>query len=204
MITLYGVPRSRTLRCIWMLEEVGAPYRLEKSPASDGSWHSPEYTAINPNRKIPSLRDGELVLWESLAINQYLAEKYGGTLWPETPEARGLVYQWGLWANGELDPHLFTAIYHRLLAAEAHRDEEKAVQAEATLQKPLGVLNAALESHAFLLGDAFTAADLNVASVVTWALWARVDLTAFPAAAAWLNGCLERPASKKALAKLQQ
>ncbi len=202
MITLYGVPRSRTLRCIWMLEEVGAPYRLEKSPASDGSWHSPEYTEINPNRKIPALRDGELVLWESLAINQYLAEKYGGTLWPETPEARGLVYQWGLWANGELDPHLSTALFHRVLAAEEDRDEETATQAEATLKKPLDVLNSALETHTFLLGGAFTIADLNVASVVSWAPWAQVNLTPFPAVRDWLNGCLERPASKKTLAML--
>ncbi|MEE8433910.1 MAG: glutathione S-transferase family protein [bacterium] len=202
MITLYGVPRSRTLRCLWMLEEVGVPYQLEKVVSSDGGKNSPEYTAINPNQKIPALRDGDLVLWESLAINQYLAEKYGGALWPETPEARGLAYQWGLWALGELDPYLSTALYHRLLASEENRDEEMAAQAEATLQKPLGVLNAALESHAFLLGGVFTIADLNVASVVSWAPWARLNLTPFPAAAAWLNGCLERPASKKALAML--
>ena len=202
MITLYGVPRSRALRCLWMLEEAGVPYRLEKVMGGDGSRTAPAYTAINPNQKIPALRDGDLVLWESLAINLYLAEKYGGALWPETPEARGLVYQWGLWALGEMDPGLFTVLYHRLLAAEENRDEEMAVQAEETLQKPLGVLNSALETHTFLLGGAFTIADLNVASVVSWAPWAQVNLTPFPAVRDWLNGCLERPASKKTLAML--
>ena len=202
MITLYGVPRSRTLRCMWMLEEVGVPYRLEKVASSDGSKTSPEFSAINPNQKIPALRDGDLVLWESLAINLYLAEKYGGALWPGTPETRGLAHQWSLWATGELDPRLFTALYHRLLAAEENRDEEMAFQAEEILQKPLAVLNAALESHDFLLGGVFTIADLNVASVVAWAPWARLNLTPFPAVTAWLNESLERPASKKAMAML--
>lgn len=202
MITLYGVPRSRALRCIWMLEEVGVPYRLEKVMGSDGGSTAPAYTLINPNQKIPALRDGDLVLWESLAINLYLAEKYGGALWPGTPEDRGLTHQWSLWANGELDPLLYTTLYHRLLAPEGNRDQEAAAKAEAALQKPLGVLNAALDTNAFLLGDDFTVADLNVASVTTWAARSRVDLGGFPALTAWRNGCLERPASKKTLAML--
>lgn len=203
MITLYGVPRSRALRCLWMLEEVGVPYQLEKIMGTDGSRTSPDYTAVNPNQKIPAMRDGGLVLWESLAINMYLAEKYGGALWPGTPQARGLAHQWSLWAIGELDPPLFTTIYHRLLAGEENQDEEQAVRAEEKLQKPLGVLNGALNTHPFLLGGAFTVADLNVASVMTWAPWSRVNLTAFPNLAAWLKGCTERPASKKALAMMQ-
>lgn len=202
MITLYGIPRSRALRSIWMLEEVGVPYQIENIVPGEGSLTSPGFTKINPNQKIPALRDDDLVLWESMAINLYLAEKYGGALWPGSPGDRGLAQQWSLWANGELDPRLFTALYHRMLASEENRDEELAAQAEEALQKPLGVLNTALDSHAFLLGGAFTVADLNVASVMTWGPWARLNLTPFPKLTAWLNGCLDRPASKKTLALL--
>ena len=72
MIVLYGIARSRAQRNIWMLEELGQPYRLESVTYSDGGNLTPEYLAVNPNGKIPALRDGELVLWESLAINLYL------------------------------------------------------------------------------------------------------------------------------------
>src|ERR1700756_1362115 len=80
MLQLYGNPRSRAMRCLWMLEEMGRPYQLmEKSTRAD-DLHSAEYLRLNPNARIPTLVDGDLVLWESMAINLYLAQKYEGPM----------------------------------------------------------------------------------------------------------------------------
>ena len=71
MLRLYGNPRSRAARCLWMLEEMGGPYELvEKSTRAD-DLQSDEYLRLNPSARIPTLVDGELVLWESMAINLY-------------------------------------------------------------------------------------------------------------------------------------
>jgi glutathione S-transferase len=80
MLELYGNARSRAMRCLWMLEEVGQPYRLvEKSVRAD-DLQTAEYLALNPNARIPTLVDGGRVLWESMAINLYLALKYDGPM----------------------------------------------------------------------------------------------------------------------------
>ena len=209
MITLYGVPRSRTLRCIWMLEELGQPYRLETVTYRGGGTRTPEYLAVNPNGKIPALRDGDLVLWESLAINLYLAEKYGGGLWPATVEDRGRAGQWSHWAMGELEGHLLTMLEaapvgeaEEVSAAVVSAEEVSAAvaDAEAALKKPLSILNDALTGRPHLLGADFSVADLNVAVIAAWGLWAGMDLSPHPALHKWLTACLERPAARKMIA----
>ncbi len=98
MLQLYGNPRSRAMRCLWMLEEVGEPYQLiEKSTRAD-DLQSAEYLRLNPNARIPTLVDGEVVLWESMAINLYLAQKYAGPMHCAGPEALGVAAQWSFWA----------------------------------------------------------------------------------------------------------
>jgi len=200
MITLYGVTRSRAARCLWMLEELGLPYERKLVTYRDGGTRTPEYLALNPNGKLPVLTDGDTVLFESLAINLYLAEAYGKDLWPGTPQGRGLCYQWSLWAANELEDNLLRVLMHTMLLPEGERLEAKADEGIAEVQKPLGVLNGALESRDYLLGDTFTVADLNVAAVLAWGKIARVPLDRFPAVDAWLSRCLGRPAQKKVFA----
>src|SRR5271165_24728 len=78
VLQLYGNPISRAARCLWMLEEIGEPYQLiDKSTRAD-DLQTAEYLRLNPNARIPTLVDGETVLWESMAINIYLAQKYQG------------------------------------------------------------------------------------------------------------------------------
>ncbi|MGB7824700.1 MAG: glutathione S-transferase N-terminal domain-containing protein, partial [Pseudolabrys sp.] len=75
MLQLYGNSRSRAMRCLWMLEEMGKPYQLiEKSTRAD-DLQSAEYLRLNPNARIPTLVDGDLVLWESMAINLSVASE---------------------------------------------------------------------------------------------------------------------------------
>ena len=81
MLTLYGVPASQASRCMWALEELGVNYQLELVRPYEET-NTPELKTLNPNGKIPVLVDGDLTLWESLAINLYLAQRYGSPLWP--------------------------------------------------------------------------------------------------------------------------
>src|ERR1700746_1776244 len=103
MLQLYGNPRSRAMRCLWMLEEVGEPYQLvEKSLRAD-DLHSAEYLRLNPNARIPTLVDGDVVLWESMAINLYLAQKFEGPMHCVGADVLGLAAQWSFWAMLEIE-----------------------------------------------------------------------------------------------------
>ena len=90
---LYGTPASRAMRSIWAAEEVGVDYELIPTSFLEESKTS-EYLAINPNGRIPALVDGDLVLFESMAINLYLAKTYGGKLYPGNPHDEARALQW--------------------------------------------------------------------------------------------------------------
>jgi glutathione S-transferase len=199
MMKLYGVPGSRAMRSLWMLEELGVPYENVAVDFVTGT-KQPEFKKLNPNGHIPVLQDGELVLFESLAINLYLARKHDRGLWPKTVEDEGRAYQWSLWAMTELEEPVLTALLNRVFFPPAQRDATKADEAAERFKKPLGVLDGALAGRDYLLGSGFTVADLNVASVLGWAPMAKLDLSPAPRAAAWLARCSSRPA----LVRVQQ
>src|SRR6188768_3243797 len=118
MIKLYGNLRSRAMRCLWMLEETGQPYELiEKSVRAD-DLQTVDYLKLNPNARIPTLVDGDLVLWESMAINLYLAQKYEGPMHCPRPEVFGLAAQWSFWAVLETE----ALLQHRAMLPEFARD----------------------------------------------------------------------------------
>jgi glutathione S-transferase len=202
MITLYGVPRSRTMRVIWMLEELGLPYENVQTNFATGDTRKPDFMRLNPNGHIPALRDGDLVLWESLAINLYLARRYDKGLWPKRVEDEGRAFQWSMWAMTELEEPLITTLLHRVFFPEAQRDAAKAADAAKRFETPLAVLDGALAGKQYLAGDAFSVADLNVASVVGWASLAQLDLGKAPNVQAWLKRCSARPAFARVQEKL--
>lgn len=202
MIKLYGVTRSRALRCRWMLEELGVPYEQVPVSFADGGTRKPEFLRVNPNGHIPALDDDGTVLFESLAINLYLARKYDGGkgLWPASVADEGRLYQWSLWAMTELEEPTLTVLMHKLLLPEGQRDAAKAANALERSAKPLAVLDGALAGRSQLLGDAFTAADLNVAGVMSFARLAKIDLGPTPNVKAWAERCWARPAFARASA----
>jgi glutathione S-transferase len=194
MLRLYGNARSRASRCLWMLEEMGEPYELvEKSTRAD-DLQSDEYLRLNPNARIPTLVDGELVLWESMAINLYLAQKYEGPMRCAGPAVLGLAAQWSFWAMLETEHLLLDFLNHRAVLPEFARDPSYAERDEMLLRKPLGVLNEALRERGHLAGGEFSVADLNVASILVWGKMGRLDFSPHPEVARWLDACLARPA----------
>jgi glutathione S-transferase len=177
-----------------MLEEMGDPYQLiEKSTRTD-ELQSSDYLRLNPNARIPTLVDGDVVLWESMAINLYLAQKYEGPMHCVDPKVFGLAIQWRFWAMLEMEELLLELLQHRALLPEFTRDASYAERDELLLQKPIGVLNKALSGRDHLVGGSFTVADLNVASILVWGKMGRLDLSTHSDVARWLDSCLARPA----------
>lgn len=197
-LKIHGAFNTRTPRVIWMALELGLDYDHNPIHYSDGSTRTPEFLAINPNASLPAIQDGDLCLWESLAINLYLANKHGGELAPKDDAETGLALQWSFWAVTEVEMTALDALKHRLLLPEGERDEAVVRAAAARLAKPLSVLNDALAGRDYLVGGRFTVADLNVASIVGWAKFAQLDLSAWPDLTAWLDRCLSRPAFTQA------
>jgi glutathione S-transferase len=196
MLQLYGIAQSRALRPLWLLEELGRPFEHHPLDYRSAEIRSSDYLALNPNGRVPTLVDGDLVLFESMAINLYLASRYGreAGLWPATVGGEGLAYQWSFWVMGEVESPLLSVLMHRRVLPEAERDAGKLARNEGALRPPFAVLDQVLTGRSWLADDHFTVADLNVAAVMSWVKPARFDLTPWPALGDWLERCLGRPA----------
>lgn len=198
-IKIYGPVASRAARALWIAHELGIPF--EHVPMEMKDLKQPDYLKVNPNGKVPALVDGDFKLFESMAINLYLAKRFNKDgLWPDSPEAQALCYQWSFWGMTEIEKPLLTILIDMFMTAPDKRKPEAVADAQKTLPKPFAVLNAALETQEYLLGSSFTVADLNLASICSWAKPIKYDFKPFPKAAAWLDRCLSRPAYKAAKA----
>ena len=197
MIKLYGISRSRASRSLWALEEIGVEYENVPTHFS-GDTKKPEFLALNPNGRVPVLTDGEVTLFESMAINLYLAKKYDGGLQPKTLEDEARAVQWSFWGMTELEQHLIQLLLHRTMLPEDQRDPAQADAAEQALQKPLAVLDGALDGRDYLLGHAFGIADLNLASVLMLAPLVKFDFSKYARAQRWYDACTARPAFARA------
>lgn len=195
MIKLYGHPFSRAHRVLWMLKEQNLPFEHDPIDFRNRGTHTPDYLRINPNGRVPALVDGDLVLFESLAINLYLGRKYGGTVAPQSDAEDALATQWSFWGANEIEHSLLFTAANLLLFPPADRRPEQARQGLVKLDRPFKVIDAHLAGQPFLLGDRFTVADLNVSAILSLAALANVDFSAYPDLKAWLETCLERPAA---------
>jgi glutathione S-transferase len=199
MLKIYGPARSRSSRALWMAEECGVPYEhedLTRYPTMDEK--SAAVRAINPIGKIPVIADGDFILAESMAINLYLARKYGRHLWPTGEQEQARVLQWSFFAVTELDAPLVQLMIERTFRKEGERNAENEKKNAEAARRSLGALENHLAGHEWLVGSGFTVADLNVASVLSLATGAKQDMTEFPHIQAWLKRCQDRPAYRKA------
>ena len=198
-LKIYGVARSRAFRTLWMAKELGLDYDHVKVDFATGETRTPAHLALNPNGHIPVIDEDGFVLWESMAINLYLAKKHSlGRLYPTRPEDEAGAWQWSFWGMTEVERPVLTALFNRAILPEDKRDAAAADAAERTLAQPLKVLDGTLGRSANLLGNNFTVADLNVASILSWARPANVNVAPFPKVAEWLKNCAERPAARAA------
>jgi glutathione S-transferase len=195
--TLYGISGSRALRAIWGMEETGIEYTHVSTNFAEDSKEQ-DYLAINPNGRIPALVDGDLTLFESMAINLYLAKKYGQGLYPSRIEDEGRAWQWSLWGISEIEPLQMQVVVQKLFTPEPKRNPKVTENALRGLERPLKVLDDQLAQRPYLLGDEFSVADLNVAAVMLLFGMVGIDASAHTHVSRWLDTCYARPALARA------
>jgi glutathione S-transferase len=167
-----------------------------------GEQKTPDYLKINPNGAVPALVDGEIRLFESAAICEYLADRFPEKRLapPVGTPARGYYYQWIHFGMSTLEPPLITIFMHTVNRPEAERIPQLVGPAREHLGAALGVLEKALVGRSVLIGDEITAADVVVASTLAWAQMLGLVSASLPATAAYLGRMMGRPAFQRAMA----
>ena len=198
-IKIFGIPGSRADRSLWAIEETGIEYEHIKTNFGEES-KSTEYLDVNPNGRIPALIDGDLKLCESMAINLYLAKHYAPDLYPNNPKDEAIAHQWSVWGISEIEPLQMQIVVQKFFVPKEKRDQSVIDNATKGLKRPLTVLDQSLQDKEYLLGDQFSIADLNVASVMLLLVAVKTDLSAFENVAAWIDRCHARPALGRARA----
>ena len=199
-LKIYGIPRSRAIRNVWACEEGGVPYELVKTNWTDGGTKTPAYLKMNPNASVPAMDDDGFTMFESLAMNLYIAKNKAKGLYPSEPKSEAKIFQWTLWAATEFEPHNGAYAMQTIFLPPDKRDPKAAAAAWEKLSKPLGVLDQHLATQPHLLGKEFSIADINVAAIVLGIYLNKADFSAWKNTSAWLARCFERPAAKKIIA----
>lgn len=196
-ITLYGTANSRANRVLWALKELGLDYDHKPIDFRKGETNTPEYLAMNPMPTLPTLKDGDVVVHESAAINLYLAKTYpGGQLAKLSPQEEIEATQWAFWSMWNIERHTTEILMHSVLLPEGKRDPSAVERAKEQLKRPLAAIDKYLSNREYLLGSKFTIADLIMASIAGALIRFNVDLTPYPKFKAWLEKCRARPAQQ--------
>jgi glutathione S-transferase len=162
MITVFG--EGRGFRVVWLLEEMGIPYRLRPVDLMAGVEKDTEFLAINPAGFIPAIQDGNVTMVESIAIMEYLIARYGPTpLAPEPRDPTFPAYQQFLHlGEAGLAASIYFVVGARNFAPEAQRQNWSAGQAQGVFDSRLGLVTRQLARSPYLAGETFTAADISV------------------------------------------
>lgn len=206
MPVLYGCYRSRATRNLWLAEEIGLElelrtvwqaYRLGDPHAADAplNTESAEFRRIWPFGGIPVLQDGDLVLGESLAINLYLARRYGGELGPRDEAENAQMMQWALFGATEVEEAALAVLNGH--GAGTGEGRAAAAKAAEGLRRPLKALEAHLATRRWMVGSRFTVGDINMAEILRYAQADQALIATHPAVDGWLGMCQSRPAFQR-------
>lgn len=197
-IKLYFAPRTRSVRILWLLEELGIPYELEKSAFIPTG--SKFFVQKTPHQKYPTIEDGDLVMSESGAIIEYLLEKYGeGRLAPApaTPE-RGRYLQWLHFSESTAFAPIGVVVWLTVYRDDAGDHPGLVKDAQGRVASVLTVIEKELDQHTFLGGDVFTAADIMMGFTLVAAQTVGLLDERFPNLQAYIARLAARPAFQTA------
>lgn len=194
-LTLYYAPQSRSMTALWLLEEIGEPYKLKILNFDDGSMRTPEYLAINPMGKVPAVKYGETVITEAAAICTFLADEFPNAklnVALDDPR-RGPYLKWLFFGPSCLEPAVIDKILNR-------PSGDRGAIAWGDLDRVLDTLAKTLEKSPYLLGDRFTTADLVVGGGLRWGMMRRA-VKPRPVFSDYAKRIGERPAAQRAFAR---
>ncbi len=166
MLKFYFNTAPNPTKVALMLEETGLAYEPIPVDTRKGDQHKPEYLAINPNAKVPSIVDGDAVVFDSSAILLYLAEKTGKFLPVNTPKLRGELLSWMMFIASGVGPYAGQSVHFRVFAPEKVPYAVNRYLFEA--ERHFKILDARLSKQQYMVGDSYTIADMNI-----WG-WARL------------------------------
>jgi glutathione S-transferase len=177
-------------RALAVAFHVDAPVEVVICDLMSGAQGSPAFRALNPNGLVPVLEDGDFVLWESMAITQYLADKYPSSVWPNDARVRADITRWQGWDLAHFgraaDVLLFENRLRGMFGLGAP-NEVAVAQAEAAFTKHAQVLDTHLTSRTHVLGDTLTLADFALAGTFGSATYAGAPVTGFANVARWYD-----------------
>jgi len=198
MLEIWGRPySSNVIPVIWTANELGLDYILQLAGGSFGKLDTEAYGKINPNRMIPSIRDGDFALWESLAIVRYLCDRYGaGTLSPADPQMRAIADQWMEWSASRAFMPVIYLFFATVRTQPAERDPAKIASLNKEAHDALTILDRHLADRPYVCGDEFTMGDIPIGCVVYRYFNVEVERPALPHVEAWYDRLATRPAYK--------
>jgi glutathione S-transferase len=199
MITVFGGQTSRSIRVVWLLEEMGLPYRVRQVDMFKAGADT-EFLAANPAGYIPVLRDGDVTMVESIAIMEYLMGRYGPTpLTPAPSDPAFPAYQQFLHlGEAGLATLLMVPVVSGFMAPEAERDNWGARQATQWVRNRLKLVARQLARSPYIAGEAFTAADISITYALPFAR-KQGGMTLGEAETAYLDRTMGREAFKRAM-----
>jgi glutathione S-transferase len=196
MIRLLGRATSGNVqKVIFLLEELGVPYTREDYGRQFENTATPEYAAINPTRKVPTLVDGETIIWESHAILRYLATTHASPLYPTDPASRAKIDPWMDWLLASLNPVFLAGFQNARKPVE-----ERAPDVGKNLAAELKILEDRLAKTAWLAGDHLSLADIALGPIVRRCIAFPYDMPPTAALAEWCARLNAMPAFKTATA----
>lgn len=200
MLKLHFAPNSRAGRILWLLEELELPYELNKMAFHPKDLKSDEHRARHPLGRIPVLDDGDVSIYESGAIVEYILERHkNGGLKPAVADAMYPEYlQWFHYCEGMVMPPINTIVVHTLLLPEDRRDATVLGQAQRLLTKAMGPIEDALEGRDYLIGD-FSGADIMLGHSIFMANRMGCITDDMPNLKAYVARIAARPAFDKAI-----
>jgi len=166
---------SNVQKVLWICGELGLPFEREDLGGPFGGNDTPEYRALNPNGRVPTIVDDGFVLWESNSCSRYLAAKHSsGTLYPTDPQIRGNGERWMDWQLTTMSPTLVPVFWGLIRTPSADRDMAAIGEARKKLSANIAIVDAHLAGSKFMAGDAFTVCDIPLG--ITAYRWFAMDM----------------------------
>jgi glutathione S-transferase len=198
---IYHAPETRSIRIIWLFEELGLPYELETFKLGSPDMRAEDYLKVHPMGRVPALDDGEVTIFESGAIVEYVLAKYGnGALVPDQVSPDFAEYlQWLHYAEGMLMPPVNTIVVEKFFLSEERRNQVNIDRATKLLTRMLGAVEHRLADRDYLAGG-FSGADIMSGHATIVADRLGADTSDKPNVAAYIERLKARPALQAAYA----